>query len=190
MLNNLTNHIKKFVELHGIDVELINSVVTVKQVKKKTFLLEPDHICRDLYFVSKGCLRLYFINKKLNEQITQFAIENWWMSDHGSLESGKPSSYFIQAVENSEVISISKPKLEELFEKVPSLERYFRIVQQRAFIASQKRIEYIYSMSDEERYRHFSSLFPDFIQRIPQYMLASYLGFTPQFMSKIRAKKV
>ncbi|MGN8070242.1 Crp/Fnr family transcriptional regulator [Mucilaginibacter sp. SG564] len=190
MLNNLTNHIKKFVELHGIDVELINSVVTVKQVKKKTFLLEPDHICRDLYFVSKGCLRLYFINKKLNEQITQFAIENWWMSDHGSLESGKPSSYFIQAVENSEVISISKPKLEELFEKVPSLERYFRIVQQRAFIASQKRIEYIYSMSDEERYRHFNSLFPDFIQRIPQYMLASYLGFTPQFMSKIRAKKV
>jgi len=190
MLSNLTNHIKKFIELNEADIELIGKAVTVKQVKKKTFLLEPEHICRELYFVSKGCLRSYFINKKLNEQITQFAIENWWMSDHGSLESGKPSSYYIQAVEDSEIISINKPKLEELFEKVPRLERYFRIVQQRAFTASQKRIEYIYSMSDEERYRHFSSLFPDFIQRIPQYMLASYLGFTPQFMSKIRAKKV
>lgn len=112
------------------------------------------------------------------------------MSDLGSFENTQPSSYYIQAVENSEIVSISKPKLEELFEKVPTLERYFRIVQQRAFIASQKRIEYIYSMSDEERYRHFNALFPDFIQRIPQYMLASYLGFTPQFMSKIRAKKV
>ncbi|MBB6112679.1 CRP-like cAMP-binding protein [Mucilaginibacter lappiensis] len=190
MLDNLTTHIKKFIELHDTDVELINSVVSVKQVKKKAFLLQPDQVCRELYYVSKGCLRLYFINKKLNEQITQFAIENWWMSEYGSLESNKISNYYIQAVENSEVISISKLKLEELFEKVPRLERYFRIVQQRAFTASQKRIEYIYSMSDEERYRHFSSLFPDFIQRIPQYMLASYLGFTPQFMSKIRAKKV
>jgi len=190
MQSHLTNHIKKFIELSEADIELIGRVVTIKQVKKKSFLLEPDHICRELYFVSKGCLRLYFINKKLNEQITQFAIESWWMSDYGSFETGKPSNYYIQAVENSEIISISKPKLEELFEQLPRLERYFRIVQQRAFTASQKRIEYIYSMSDEERYHHFSSLFPDFIQRIPQYMLASYLGFTPQFMSKIRAKKV
>jgi CRP-like cAMP-binding protein len=189
MLANLTDHIQKFIELSEADIKLIHSAVVVKSIKKKTYLLEPDHICRELYFVSKGCLRCYFINKKLNEQITQFAIENWWMSDYYSLESEKPSSYYIQTVENSEIISINTHKLEELFEGVPRLERYFRIVQQRAFTAAQKRIEYIYSMSDEERYRHFSSLFPDFMQRIPQYMLASYLGFTPQFMSKIRAKK-
>ena len=190
MLTNLTSHIKKFVELSDTDVELINSAITVKQAKKKTFLLEADHVCKELYFVSKGCLRSYFINKKLNEQITQFAIENWWMSDYYSLESGKPSSSYIQAVENSDIISINIHKLEELFEKIPRLERYFRIVQQRAFTAAQKRIEYIYSFSDEERYRNFSARFPDFMQRIPQYMLASYLGFTPQFMSKIRAKKI
>lgn len=190
MQTNLTSHIKKFIELSDTDVVLINSAVTVKQIKKKTFLLEPDHVCKDLYFVSKGCLRFYFINKKLNEQITQFAIENWWMSDYYSLESGKPSSNYIQAVENSEIISINAHKLEDLFEKIPRLERYFRIVQQRAFTAAQKRIEYIYGYSDEERYRNFSTRFPDFMQRIPQYMLASYLGFTPQFMSKIRAKKV
>ena len=190
MLNNLTDHIKKLIELSDTDIELIRSAVVIKAVKKKVFLLEPDQTCKDIYFVSKGCLRLYFINKKLNEQITQFAIENWWLSDYFGLESGKPSNYYIQAVENAEIISINKTKLEELFEKIPRLERYFRIVQQRAFTAAQKRIEYIYSFSDEERYRHFSSLFPEFMQRIPQYMLASYLGFTPQFMSKIRAKKI
>lgn len=190
MIINLTDHIKKFIELNDADIELVNSAVTIKSVKKKAFLLEPDHTCKEIYFVSKGCLRLYFINKKLNEQITQFAIENWWMSDYSSLESETPSNYYIQAVEHSEIISINKIKLENLFEKIPRLERYFRIVQQRAFIAAQRRIEYIYSFNDEERYRNFSDRFPGFIQRIPQYMLASYLGFTPQFMSKIRAKKI
>lgn len=190
MQSTLTNHIKKFIQLTTDEEQLINAAVTVKAVKKKSFLLEPDHVCKELFFVSKGCLRLYFINKKLNEQTTLFAIENWWMTDFDSLESGRPSSYYIQAVEDTEVISISKNKQEELFEAVPKLERYFRIVQQRAFSATQTRIKYIYGMSDEERYRHFSSLFPAFMQRVPQYMLASYLGFTPQFMSKIRAKKV
>ena len=190
MQSTLTDHIKKFVELTEADEQLIKAAVTVKAVKKKHFLLEPGYVCKDLHFVSKGCLRLYFINKKLNEQTTMFAIENWWMTDFDSLESGRPSSCYIQAVENTEVISINKNKQDELFEAVPKLERYFRIVQQRAFSATQTRIKYIYGMSDEERYRHFSSLFPAFMQRVPQYMLASYLGFTPQFMSKIRAKKV
>jgi CRP-like cAMP-binding protein len=190
MYNNLIDHIKKFVELNDNEAELINAAVAVKQVKKKTFLLQPDHICKEIHFVSNGCLRLYFINKKLNEQITQFAIENWWITDHYSLDKGQPSSYYIQAIENSEIISINKNKLEDLYTAVPKLERYFRIVQQKAFTAAQRRIEYIYSFNDEERYRHFSGLFPEFLQRVPQYMLASYLGFTPQFMSKIRAKKV
>jgi CRP/FNR family transcriptional regulator len=188
--SSLISHIKKYVDLTEVEEQLICSAVTIKTVKKKTFLLEPEHICRELYFVSQGCLRLYFINKKLNEQITLFAIENWWMTDYDSLDNGRPSSYYIQSVEDSEIIAISKTKLEDLFKTVPILERYFRIVQQRAFAASQNRIKFIFGMSDEERYHHFSTLNPAFMQRVPQYMLASYLGFTPQFMSKIRAKKV
>lgn len=190
MQSSLTDHIKKFVELSPADIELIHSTVEVRAFKKKAFLLEIDHVCREMYFVAQGCLRLYFINRKLNEQITQFAIENWWISDHASLDTGKPSKYNIQAVENSQIICINKNKLEELFIAIPALERYFRLVQLKAFTAAQKRIEFIYSMTEEERFRHFSSLFPGFLQRVPQYMLASYLGFTPQFMSKIRAKKV
>ncbi|GAA3980707.1 hypothetical protein GCM10022210_34990 [Mucilaginibacter dorajii] len=190
MQPGLTDHIKKYISLTDVEEQQIRDAITAKTIKKKSFLLEPEHVCKELYFVSKGCLRLYFINKKLNEQIILFAIENWWMTDYESLDSGRPSSYYMQAVENSEIISITKTKLDELFTAVPKLERYFRIVQQRAFAATQTRIKYIYSMSDEERYHHFSGLFPAFMQRVPQYMLASYLGFTPQFMSKIRAKKI
>ena len=188
--SSLTDHIKQYIDLTKAEEELICSAATIKTIKKKSYLLEPNHVCKDLYFVSKGCLRLYFINKKLNEQITLFAIENWWMTDYESFDGGRSSSYYIQAVENSEIISITKTKLDELFAAVPKLERYFRIVQQRAFSATLTRIKYIYGMTDEERYLHFSSLFPAFMQRVPQYMLASYLGFTPQFMSKIRAKKI
>jgi CRP/FNR family transcriptional regulator len=190
MQSALINHIRKFVELSDADAQLINAAVTIKTVKKKAFLLEPGHICKELNFVSTGCLRLYFINKKLNEQTTQFAIENWWMTDFESMDQNRPSFYYMQAVETTEVISITKTRLEELYNTIPKLERYFRIVQQRAFSAIQTRIKLIYSMGDEERYRHFSGLFPAFMQRVPQYMLASYLGFTPQFLSKIRAKIV
>src|SRR5476651_1682505 len=119
MHSKLTDHIKKFIELTETDEQVINSIVVMKILKKKAFLLHPDHICKELYFVSNGCLRLYFINKKLNEQITQFAIENWWLTDYAGLDSGSPSFYYIQAIENTEVISITKSKLEELFIAVP-----------------------------------------------------------------------
>lgn len=90
---------------------------------------------------------------------------------------------------SAEVIAWNKEVQEELILAIPQLERYFRVILQRAYAATQRRIEYMYSFTDEERYRHFSDLYPDFLQRVPQYMLASYLGFTPQFLSKIRAKK-
>ena len=134
-------------------------------------------------------MRLYFINRNGQEQITLFGIENWWITDYSSLETGKPSSYYIQAIEDSEVISLDKKTLEELLVKVPKMERYFRLILQKAYAATMRRFEYVRDQTDEERYRHFVALFPGFVQRIPQYMLASYLGFTPQFLSKIRGKK-
>jgi CRP/FNR family transcriptional regulator len=105
-----------------------------------------------------------------------------------SLESGKPSHFNIQAIENSEVAILDKKIQEELFAAIPQLERYFRMILQRSYAASQIRIKFIYSLSGEERYHQFNASFPEFVQRVPQYMLASYLGFTPEFLSKIRAK--
>jgi len=189
MKDNLIAHINKFVKLNEDEAEQVCECVNVITLKKKQFVLQPDEICRTNYFVSKGCMRLYFINRSGQEQITQFGLENWWITDLSSLETGKPSNYYVQAIEDAELVSISKNAYEELLLKVPKMERYFRIILQKTHTATMRRIEYFRDQTDEERYREFVALFPGFVQRIPQYMLASYLGFTPQFLSKIRAKR-
>lgn len=189
MKENLVAHIDKFVSLNEDEVQEVSAAVNLVTLKKKQFILEPGEVCRYNYFVSKGCMRLYFINRNGQELITQFGIENWWITDYGSLETGHSSSYYIQAIEDAELVSINKKTYDELLLKVPKMERYFRLILQRTHTATMRRIEYSRDQTDEERYRHFVSLFPGFVQRIPQYMLASYLGFTPQFLSKIRARK-
>jgi len=189
MKDNLIAHINKFVNLSEDEAVLVSESVDLVEVKKKKFILKADEICRANYFVSKGCMRLYFINRNGQEQTTQFGLENWWITDYNSLETGQPSIYYIQAIEDSELISLTKKTMDELLLKVPKLERYFRIIFQKAHTASMRRFEYMRDQTDEERYRQFVTLFPGFVQRIPQYMLASYLGFTPQFLSKIRARK-
>lgn len=190
MYPELLNHIKKYIQLTPQEQQLLCESLELKKLTKKEFLLEPGKICYGNYFVVKGCLRQYFLNNKLNEQIIQFGIENWWIADHDSLLNHQPSTCYLQAIEPSELLLLSEKNRPELFKKIPSLEGYFMIMMQKAFVASQRRIGFIFNQTDEERYRHFSSQFPGFMQRVPQYMLASYLGFTPQFLSRLRAKKV
>lgn len=132
---------------------------------------------------------MYVNTDQGTEQIIQFAIDNWWITDYMSLDHQQPSVFSLQAVEDSNIAIIHQSVQEELFNRVPQLERYFRIILQRAFAAYVMRIHYIFNESGEERYRHFNASFPEFVQRIPQYMLASYLGFTPEFLSKIRGKR-
>jgi CRP/FNR family transcriptional regulator, anaerobic regulatory protein len=185
----LLTHIRRFVQLSDEEAALLLTLVQYKEVKKKEYLLNYGQVCTANYFIAKGCLRLFVINEKGNEQIVQFGIENWWMTDYDSFEDQKPSRFYIQAVEDAELIKLGKKERDELIDKVPKMERYFRIILQKAYTASQRRLQYIFSISGEERYYQFSEAFPGFVQRIPQYMLASYLGLTPEFISKIRAKK-
>jgi len=111
MKDSLINHINKFVNLDEQETELVCESVNLVTVKKKQFILTPDEICRANFFVTKGCMRLYFINRNGQEQITQFGLENWWITDYASLETGKPSNYYIQAIEDAELISIKKKTL-------------------------------------------------------------------------------
>jgi CRP-like cAMP-binding protein len=189
MYPELLNHIKRYVQLSEAEEQLLCDKVELKKLKKKEFLLEPGKLCKGDYFVLTGLVRQYFVNKKLNEQIIQFGLESWWITDQDSLLNKQPSTCYIQAIEASEVLLLHEKDREEIFEQIPKLESYFRIMMQRSFVASQRRIGFIFNMNDEERYRHFSKLYPAFMQRVPQYMLASYLGFTPQFLSRLRAKK-
>lgn len=186
----LLDHIHKYVSLSPEEDNLVYSSCEKLSARKKEHLLEAGQLCQWQFFIEEGCCRSYIINDKGTEQTTQFAIENWWITDYLGFESGRPSNFYIQAVETSQLIAISKSNLDALLVAVPKLERYFRIILQKAFGASQVRIKYLFTMSAEERYHHINNLFPEFVQRIPQYMLATYLDFSPEFMSKIRAGKV
>ena len=185
----LIEHMRRFVVLSDEDARIVSGLAKRKEIKNKQHLLTEGEICSENYFLAKGCLRKYINTERGDKQIFQFSIESWWMTDYTSLESGKPSGCNIQAVEDCEVIAITKDKLEILYKEVPATETYFRKILQRSFEASLFRIHIIFSYSGEERYRRFTGAFPEFVQRVPQYMLASYLGFTPEFLSKLRAKK-
>jgi CRP-like cAMP-binding protein len=190
MYPELLNHIKRYVQLTEREEQLLCKKLEFKKVKKKEFLLEPGKLCQGNYFVVKGLVRQFFVNNKLNEQIIQFGLENWWIADQDSLLNHQPSACYIQAIEPSELLLLPEKSRAELFKEIPLLENYFMIMMQKAFVAAQRRIGFIFNQSDEERYRSFANQFPGFMQRVPQYMLASYLGFTPQFLSRLRAKKV
>lgn len=189
MYPELLAHINHYVKLTPEEERLLCDKIEPRALKKKEFLLEAGKHCHGNYFVVKGCMRLYFINSKLNEQILQFGIENWWITDQDSLMTGRPANCYIQAIEPSELLLLPEKNCTTLFAQVPRLETYFRIMMQKAYVAAQRRIGFIFNQTEEERYRGFISQFPGFVQRVPQYMLASYLGFTPQFLSRMRAKK-
>jgi len=188
MQKNIIRDIRKFVDISESEVVVFNKYVETHQLKKKEFLLQANSVCKHLYFVEKGCLRMYFINKKGAEQITQFALDSWWISDYQSFMNFSRSDYYIQTIEESRIISIDNQNLDKLLFELPKLERYFRIIMQKAFAGAQFRSKLLYEMSKEEFYIHFSTSFPEFMQRVPQYMIASYLGLTPEYLSELRKK--
>jgi CRP-like cAMP-binding protein len=117
-----------------------------------------------------------------------FAIEEWWVSDMGSFVNQTPADYNIQCLENCELLQFTRSTLEELYHKIPALERFFRIIIQNAFVAAQKRIVSNHRLSARDRYISFTDQYPDIVRRVPQYLIASYLGITKEFLSKIRAQ--
>jgi len=187
-MENFRIHLEKFIEIDDQEFQSIFSFFEVKEVAKKENLLEENQLSQYQYFVIKGCLRKFFINEKGVEQTTQFALEHWWIADTFNFEREQRSDFFIQAVEKSTVLYISFFNFNSLLEMHPKMERYFRLIYQKVAAANERRIRYLYEFSREESYLHFSGLFPAFIQRIPQYLIASYLGFTPEYLSEIKAK--
>lgn len=183
-------HIEQYVRISDADYSGIMDCFTERKLHKKENLLTEGSICQHQYFVTKGLLRMFFVNDKGIEQTIQFALENWWISDYTSFASRKPSEMYIQAVEPAEVLSISFDAQETLLQAHPNMERYFRFIHQRAHAAYQFRIKYLYDLSREEMYHHFNRHYPEFVQRVPQYLLASFLGFTPEYLSEIRSRRI
>lgn len=187
---NLKAHIRTWVDLPDADFDAMSPYFEELAVTKKQNLLIEGKVCGHSYFIVKGLLRLFFVNNKGVEQTTQFAMENWWMADYHSFSTQQPSEFYIQAVETSAVLSLSYANQERLLEAFPKMERYFRLLHQRVHAASQLRMKLQYDFSREELYHDFNRRHPEFVQRIPQYLMASYLGFTAEYLSEIRRKRI
>ena len=168
--------------------EIIKTCLMPKKLRKKQYLLQEGDICKTIAFVEKGALREYTLDENGNEHIVQFALEGWIISDLYSFLTGEPATYNIDALEDSELVLITKSSYEELLKKVPKYETYTRLNITGAYIAMQKRLTSTISASSEERYSAFNSIYPDIVQRVPQHMIASYMGLTPETLSRIRRK--
>ncbi|HEY0670312.1 MAG TPA: Crp/Fnr family transcriptional regulator [Sphingobacteriaceae bacterium] len=184
IVNNVTKHIS----LTPSELDFYTSLFEIRKLKKKEFLFRSGSVCKHEYFVSKGCLRTFTVDKDSVEHTAMFAIEDWFTGDIYSFLTGLPSKNNIMAIEESEVLLLSKKNWEKLLEQVPKFEKLYRIKFQNSFIALEQRMMLSLSDSAEERYLHFIEKYPMFEQRIPQKYIASYLGITPEFLSVIRRK--
>lgn len=176
------------VPLNQGEQDLIKTYLSPKKLRKKQFLLQETDVCKYIAFVEKGALRAYTVSEKGAEHIIQFALEGWIISDLYSFLTSEPATYNIDALENSELVLISKTAHEDLLQKVPKYETYTRMQITGAYIAMQRRLTSIISLSLEERYNYFTSLYPDILQRVPQHMIASYMGLTPETISRVRKR--
>lgn len=181
-------NVSKLIELLPDEEAYFISLLQLKTIKRKDFLLQVGDVCHYETFVCKGCLRSYYIDNNGVEHNTLFAVEGWWTGDLYSLITNNPSRYFIEALEDTEVLQISKSNLDLLYQNVPKFERFFRLLLQNAYVAQEQRIVQNLSSTAEERYASFLKRYPQLGQRITQKHIASYLGITPEFLSMLRRK--
>src|SRR5688572_22153883 len=182
----LLQYISQYVQLTEDEQQLFLSKIRLGKYLKGQYVVQNGNVCRYESFVLKGCLKTFYIDNEGQEHIVMFAIENWWTADLGSFLTQTPACYNILCLENCELAQITYPDLEALYLAIPKLERFFRIIIQKAYIAAQQRIVNNFSMAAKDRYVQFRKQYPEIDQRVPQYMIASYLGITKEFLSKIR----
>lgn len=184
---SLFENITELTPLSPDQEDLVREAFRVKAFAKKEYLLSAGEVSNYMRFVADGCVRVYAVEDD-REIITQFGIRGWWINDLYSYLTQSPSTQYIQAVQDTTVLLLHRDRLEELYETVPPIERFFRIKFQNAYTALQERHLQNISLSALERYEQFRKQYRDIEQRVPQYMVASYLGITKEFLSALRKK--
>lgn len=190
MFEFLHKKVTETIAINDEEFEFAKTLFLPKKLRKKRFLLQDGEVCKYTAFVEKGLLRSFTIDEKGAEHILQFSLEGWWNADLYSFFTGEPSDFNIEALEGSEMLLITKPSWDILLKEVPAFERYFRILIQNNLIATQRRLLGSFSETAEEKYQKLLQDFPDIVQRVPQHMVASYLGITRETLSRIRRQLV
>lgn len=184
----LRQHIANHVSISEHDLKTFCSFFQSKVIKKKSFLLNEGEVCKFEGFVSKGLFRVFHVDKDGFEQVLYFAMEDWWITDIDSFTTEKPSQLFIEAIEDSEVLMISKQDKELAYSSLPAIEKLFRIMTQKTHVALQRRMIDTLSKTAEQRYVDFREKYPKLYQRLTNLQIAAYLGISHEFLSKIRKK--
>lgn len=188
MFELLSQSIKEKVSIKDDEFDFAKTLFIPKKLRKRQYLLQEGDVSKYTAFVEKGMLRTFTVDEKGNELILQFSMEGWWAGDLYSFLTEEPSQFHIEAMEECELLLITKSSWDILLNKVPAFERYFRILVQNSLIATQRRLMSSMSESAEEKYTKLINNFPGCLQRIPQHMVASYLGITPETLSRIRGQ--
>lgn len=187
-MDRILQNISRIVALNPQEQELFFSKIEIRKYKAKTIILNAGEICQYSYFVNSGILRSFNINDNIVEHVLAFACQGWWISDMYSLLSQKPGNLFIEVLEDAEVVLLSKENQEQLYLEIPKLERFFRILTENSLVAHQQRLMDNLSLPAEERFEKFCTKYPSLIQQVPQKHIASYIGVTPEFFSKMKAR--
>ncbi|WP_196896092.1 Crp/Fnr family transcriptional regulator [Aureivirga marina] len=182
----LIENFEKEVSLNEVEKEIIRDYFHFFTIQKKKDLLRSGDICNYTFFILKGCTRSFNIDEKGIERIQNFGFENYWVGDLLSLFTGEPSSLTIETIEHSQILKIHKDDLENLYNEVPQLERFFRILYQKAYVSSLKRLNKMVQFSASENYNQLIKEQPNLLQRVPLAYIASYLGIAPESLSRIR----
>lgn len=188
MLEQLDSYFNRYAPFSASEIESIFESLKIESYAKKFFLLEAGQTCHYKFFIFDGLVRTYYLDAG-TEFITQFAIENWWVTNMESFALQEPSLLNIQTLEPSKVGLLHRDKLDQLYEKSPNLERAFRMMAENMLIAVQRKSDFFMKKDAEEKYQNLMSKIPNLTQRVPQYMIASYLEMTPEHLSSLRKKK-
>jgi CRP-like cAMP-binding protein len=188
----LRTYIDRYISgtLSDADFAVVMGAFTPKKLRRRQYLLQAGEVCKYTGFVLKGALRQYSVDEKGQEHIMHFAVENWWVGDRESFVMLTPSRYNIDALEDCELLLTTNAQLQELIRTVPAIAVMVREMDQRNFIATQKRLYASIGHSAEERYEELVAQHPDYLQRFPQHMIASYLGISPETLSRVRHKSL
>lgn len=185
----LFSNFGKHISLTKSEEVFVKTLFQTKKISTKTFLFKQGEICKYSAFVLDGCLRGYTIDSNGFEHVLSFAPKDWWIGDIYSLLSQKPGNLNIEAMVDTEVLLLSKKNQEILYHKVPKFERFFRIITENSLVSYQQRLNDNMSLTAKERYLKFCKTYPQLINGIPQKQIAAYIGVTPEFLSKLRAKR-
>ena len=188
--DSILNNIARYVELTDDEKEQFTSIIKISRIKKRQFVIQPGYVCEYRNYIVKGAFRVFYMDDNGKEHTVSIGIEDWFFTDFYSYINQQPAIHFAEALEDAIIFQMKYEDVEGLCSKIHALSEYFRFITEKAFASSRKRVIANISKTSEERYLEYAEKYPQIVNRVPQYVIASYLGISAEFLSKIRARPI